>query len=331
MNNIQPVQWSDDQLLADARLSESLFRDERLRSKDEWTRHVEAARPKFAALLACLASHPYGLPTPDNLKADPNLAQGDALRYLAGPPISEDDLEVVSNVSSLEDALSGKDQAALNRILEVLRAILDPHRFPWVVSGRAPEPGQLEAARLASTLLMASRTLETERRMEGKSSQETKLKEYLLQIGFVETPTKPISSTMHGPGLGQFCGETTLGERKADVVLRLPDTRLMAIECKVSNSAINSVKRLNNDAAAKAVYWVKEFGRSGVVPAALLSGVFKVLNLRQAQEKNLALFWSHDLDRLRAFIESTRENKGSPAPKPRVSVRRPKKARISPS
>ena len=80
----------------------------------------------------------------------------------------------------------------------------------------------------------------------------------------------------------------------------------MAIECKVSNSSTNSVKRLNNDAAVKAEYWLKVFGTSQVVPAAVLSGVFKVMNLAQAQERGLALFWSHDLDKLGAFIDTTR-------------------------
>jgi hypothetical protein len=80
----------------------------------------------------------------------------------------------------------------------------------------------------------------------------------------------------------------------------------MAIECKVSNSATNSVKRLNNDAAVKAEYWLKMFGTSQVVPTAVLSGVFKVLNLEQAQERGLALCWSHDLDKLGEFIRSTK-------------------------
>lgn len=104
----------------------------------------------------------------------------------------------------------------------------------------------------------------------------------------------------------QFCAECLLGERKADVVVRLHDSRLMAIECKVSNSATNSVKRLNNDAAVKAEYWLKMFGTLQVVPAAMLSGVFKVMNLEQAQQRGLALFWAHDLDKLGAFIESTK-------------------------
>ena len=43
----------------------------------------------------------------------------------------------------------------------------------------------------------------------------------------------------------------------------------MPIECKVSNSATNSIKRLNNDAAVKARIWRGEFGERQVVPSAV--------------------------------------------------------------
>jgi hypothetical protein len=80
----------------------------------------------------------------------------------------------------------------------------------------------------------------------------------------------------------------------------------MAIECKVSNSATNSVKRLNNDAAAKAEAWRRDFGTLQVVPAAVLGGVYKIHNLQDAQDRGLALYWAHDLDELIHWIESTK-------------------------
>ena len=49
----------------------------------------------------------------------------------------------------------------------------------------------------------------------------------------------------------------------------------MPLECKASNSATNSYKRVNHEAASKAETWLQDFGRSQVVPAAVLSGVFK--------------------------------------------------------
>jgi len=87
--------------------------------------------------------------------------------------------------------------------------------------------------------------------------------------------------------------------------LRLHDTGLMAIECKVSNGSTNSVKRLTNDAAVKSEYWLKKFGTAQVVPTGVLAGVLKVLNLEQAQARELALYWSHELERLGEFIQGS--------------------------
>ena len=78
-----------------------------------------------------------------------------------------------------------------------------------------------------------------------------------------------------------------------------------SIECKVSNSSTNSVKRINNDAAVKAVAWISEFGKLGAVPAAVISGVFKVHNLESAQSAGLTIFWSHALDELGKYLKAT--------------------------
>jgi hypothetical protein len=88
--------------------------------------------------------------------------------------------------------------------------------------------------------------------------------------------------------------------------VRLYDGRLMPVECKVSNSSTNSVKRINNDAQVKAGVWLQELGTNQVVPAAVLSGVFKVRNPVGAQIGELTLFWAHELDDMRRFIDATR-------------------------
>jgi hypothetical protein len=100
--------------------------------------------------------------------------------------------------------------------------------------------------------------------------------------------------------------ESKLGGRNADLVVTLADGRLMPIECKVSNSAVNSVKRLNNDAAAKAEAWIKDFGQVQIVPVAVLSGVFKLHNLVDAQRRGLVLFWAHDLEAMASWVTTTR-------------------------
>ena len=108
----------------------------------------------------------------------------------------------------------------------------------------------------------------------------------MTDIGFTEVPTRSIPTLVQAPGRGEFCGESQLGERKADIVVRLWDDRVMAIECKVSNSATNSVKRLNNDAAVKARQWVGEFGTAQMVPSAMLAGVFKTRNYNPRKRRS---------------------------------------------
>lgn len=128
----------------------------------------------------------------------------------------------------------------------------------------------------------------------------------LLGADFEEVAPVPVATLSDSPERGQFCGEAQFGSRKADFIVGLWDGRKMAIECKVSNSSTNSVKRLNNDAAVKAKKWIQEFGTAQTVPAAVLSGVFKAHNLKSAQEDGLALFWAYKLDALLVWIESTR-------------------------
>ena len=104
----------------------------------------------------------------------------------------------------------------------------------------------------------------------------------------------------------EFCGESRLGNTRADLVVRLHDGRAMPIECKASNSAVNSFKRINHEAAGKARSWIHDFGQRQTVPAAVISGVFNAANLEAAQDEGLALIWSHRIEDLAAFIESSR-------------------------
>ncbi len=80
----------------------------------------------------------------------------------------------------------------------------------------------------------------------------------------------------------------------------------MPLECKVSNSSTNSVKRLNNDAAVKAGSWIDDLGSNHVVPVAVLSGVYKLRNLVDAQNRGLTLFWAHNLASMIDWIEKTK-------------------------
>lgn len=237
-----------------------------------------------------------------NVLTQPKLLE--AFRYLAGPPISDDDLKVVAEAVFSRRTLV-QDPAMVARLRQVVLDGLDRRRFPWVIDQRDPTEAERAAAVVASAALIATRKVETSRRSEGKDAQEGAVRKALLKAGLKEESRRKILTLDDAPKVGHFCMESVVGNRKADLVVRLYDKRIMPIECKVSNSAINSVKRLNNDAARKAETWRQDFGQLQVVPAAVLSGVYKLHNLKDAQARGLALFWAHDLSALTKWILST--------------------------
>ena len=88
-------------------------------------------------------------------------------------------------------------------------------------------------------------------------------------------------------------------------MIRLYDRRAMPVECKASNSAVNSFKRINHEAAGKARAWLTGFGRRQIIPVAVVSGVFSPANLETAQSEGLTIIWSHRLRDLADFIGTT--------------------------
>lgn len=237
-----------------------------------------------------------------------NEALTEAFRYLAGPPISRDDLLVVAEASSLKPEKLKNDPAMLKRVIQVVRDGLDRRRFAWVSEDREPTEPEKNAAVIASAALMATQRLQTSRRSSSKNVQEERVEAALIAAGLTKVAPRKIKTLSKAPQPGEFCREATLGTRKADFVIGLWDQRVLAVECKVSNSSTNSVKRLNNDAAVKAVAWRKDFGDLQLVPAALLSGVYKHHNLVEAQDRGLTIFWAHDLSALVTWVASTKES-----------------------
>lgn len=53
--------------------------------------------------------------------------------------------------------------------------------------------------------------------------------------------------------------------------------------------------------------WRRDFGEMNVVPAAVLSGVYKLHQLEDVQRRGLTLFWSHSLEaQLLDWIDRTK-------------------------
>lgn len=300
---ISPPRWSAAQLEADRDRAEQAFRNKRFSEPVEiYERRIDEYRSAVAEMfrstrdLRNLQSSDRAILTDDTSRT--------VYRYLFGPPISDDDLKVIANARSFSESFLARNGETVERLLQFAAQWHDRRRFPWLSSDRAPTSAERDAAILATSVLLAVRRLETERRSADSATQEMRVAEALDGIGFRQTPRRPIRNIVDAPEPGAYCRELLFGPHKADFVVTLRDRRIMPMECKVSNSSTNSIKRLNKEAAGKAETWLSEFGHRHVVPAAVLDGVFKVSNLVDVQDRGLTLFWSHDLAAMSNWISS---------------------------
>jgi len=300
-----PPRWSDDEFEQDRKKAIRLFRERRIQEPlEQYLEAFEVSRDAIDTLLESTVDLTELLDNSVDVLSDSDLLG--AVRYLAGPPISADDLKTLADDASLTPSRLRADPDMAKRVMEVVLLGMDRQRFPWLSEDREPTESERQAAVIATAALLAQRSVMTDRAKDSKDDQEKAVRDRLEQAQFTEVARRTVNTIADAPAAGTFCRESHFGSRKADIIARLYDGRVMPIEAKVSNSSTNSVKRLNNDAAVKARLWTEEFGTVGVVPAAVLAGVFKVGNLRTAQNNNLTIFWEHNLDAMVQFIDSTK-------------------------
>lgn len=234
----------------------------------------------------------------DTFTQHPALLQ--AARFITVPPVSADDLKTLigGNLSTKQPDATRASEAA-----RIVRSAWDPVRFPWLVSNREPTDQERDAAIPWTASIWAIEAMRTARRNASSKAEERKTSEALAAAGYAEVGRRPVQSLDDLPR-GVFAEESMLGAHRCDRPVRLHDGRLLAIECKVSNSTINSRKRLNGDCGAKAADWRRQFGEQ-VIPAAVLEGVYSLGNLHEAQDRQgITLFWAHDLQPLTDFVTS---------------------------
>ena len=298
-----PPVWAEERLSTDRGTAVVLFREERVSEPlDHYLEFYENAYAVFSDVMEISKDLRVLRDVARDLLTDKELQN--LCRYIASPPLSEDDLKVLGDTSLAVGTLS-RDADAIERVMDSIMLGLDRERFPWVSEDRDPTESEKQAAMTSTAAMYAMRRTETWRRSAGKI-METSVKDYLRTIGMVEVPTAVINNSSQGPRVGQFCGESSVVGGKADIVVRLFDGRLLPIECKVSNSETNSYKRLIHDCGEKAQAWVGKLGPANCIPVAMLSGCYSLGNLHKAQEMGLTLFWAHDFAPLGQFIESTR-------------------------
>jgi hypothetical protein len=305
-NTNAPRIWTDEELAREARKALEEFVDRRLAEPGKnYLAHVEARRSAIVRLFKALSGVDPDNPDPAIVRAV--LLDGElfnALRYVAGPPVSKDDLSVLvtRSVDPIRVTTIRQDDALTLKVLRLICQLADPYRFPWIAERRPPHPHELRDAIRATTTLHAAQTLQTERRGYGKIVEKI-LETRLIELNFSRVVRGMVEAPKNYPTYPQFYGECTVYGRKVDLFIALPDGRMIAVEAKDSSSGLNSVKRILNDTAAKARHFGGAAGKT-IITVALLSGVFKVDSLKAAQSSGLYLVWAHEIDGFIDWIKS---------------------------
>lgn len=218
------------------------------------------------------------------------------MNSLFAGPVSEDDLSTMSRSQKFTTASKDRSETPM------IGQLLDKLRFPWVGDGRPPSPEERACALRWTAGIWAVEVARTRRRVDESREQERAVIDLVERAGFERQQSRRQVERPDEIPIGSYTPEVNLGGQKCDVSVRLLDGRLLGIECKVSNSELNSVKRLLREAGGKARQWQVLFGRQ-VVTAAVLRGVFRPANVLAAQEDfDIVVIWEHNLLPLSQFL-----------------------------
>lgn len=241
----------------------------------------------------------------------------DLARYLAVPPISLDDLDTLTDscfglwVNQMTERGSRPSSSEFAAAAAIISERFDHHRAPWLKEGRKPNKGERQAflewmgSIPAVSKLTTARRGARSRKQEDLTRSAVKAARYLPATtpGRLRDPAKEMDP-------GTYSAKSRLLQGTSmDVPVRLVDRHatgqlFLAIECKVSNSSLNSRKRLL-EVNSKRQTW----DSSGVVhrfrTAAVLAGVFDIPRLIEAQDVGILIFWEHRLKDLTEFLRMT--------------------------
>lgn len=339
-----PTAWTTAQIEADAREAQKAFNVRRNKqvqeelsslTKELNPKNMAAVEVALACMEECLGSKfdaevcrakLVGLMTGKDAKR-----RQDALRYLAYPPISNDDLEALAEIPSFTkktieaapptEAEKKKedqtpvpvDKEAAKRVLKVIHESMDGCRYPWL-----HEPKKYAASNMKATLeevrrfainstalMMSSQQTQTARRSDEKKDLEADVEKILIANGYALIPKVALPTAVELNDKlkrGQFMRECTFYGENGDFVICLKDGRALFIECKASNSEINSRKRLNKEVVKNVGEWRKALGDS-MLGACAIRGVFKPGYVEEAQDSGVFIFWHHRLADLDTFLK----------------------------
>lgn len=231
-----------------------------------------------------------------------------AFRHMTAPPISQDQFELACSVwkKGSEKPRARKIKPDVAVAVSVSFASRCSHSLaPWVAESRAPRITEIKKLLWSVAPLLANQQVATLQRNRAAGVQEGALVALLLRKGWTRLPASPLDTRGTLPER-HFMHKTRFATASAapqevDVAIGLKQSLVLATECKVSNDATNSIKRVN-DVLKKAKAWKDHWG-SFVKTAALLQGVIAPKDVYRLLDEGVEVFWSHDLPQFEQWID----------------------------
>lgn len=231
-----------------------------------------------------------------------------AMRHFLAPPVSQDQFKLICPewVKSSEKTGRALQIVSADAVAIAFEARRSRRLSPWLDKQRAPTLAELSATIGAIAPLIANQQVATAQRKRLSTIQEGAVISLLEERGW----TRIVSGTVTEAGqlpARHFMHKTRFASgptenQEVDIACGLGATRVLAMECKVTNDETNSVKRIN-DVIKKANAWKSQWGVL-VKPAALLQGVIKASDVQRLRDNGVEVFWSHRLEEFGVWLDA---------------------------
>ena len=229
-------------------------------------------------------------------------------RHLLAPPKSQDQFKLLCDAwpKSSEKSRRPQKPEVSEAVAAVLAEWMDRKIAPWLAANRSPT--EVERRLLIERVIsfIAPKLTETQKRNRLSAEQENAVVQLLVNLGWTQLKSVTIDTraaipSKHFMSKTRFATATTTAQ-EVDIACGFKSSYVAAMECKVTNDATNSVKRIN-DVLKKAAAWKAHWG-SFVETAALLQGVIKPEDVQRLSDEGVAIFWSHNLDAFARWVQS---------------------------
>jgi len=230
------------------------------------------------------------------------------LRHLFAPPISQDQLKLIAPLypKGAEKTWTKLSPAAAAEFEREFLARRDKNLTAWLATNATPSKRQVKRVIDTVTPMISSQIFNTVRRNRLSDEQEKAVETLLQSKGWTKSPSVTVSSPAdlspeHYMRKTRAKASKT-ATKEVDIACGVSANLILAMECKVSNDATNSVKRVS-DVLDKAKSWQTHWG-GFIQTAALLQGVIAYKEVVRLMNDDVLVFWSHDLEALSDWLDA---------------------------